>query len=1113
MAIEYTPESSLVSDPAEGGSFSASNDAELAGAQSFAAKAKLAQIAAEQAETNAENSATSASGAASTASTFATNASNSATASANSATAAATSATNAANSATAASNSATDSANSATASAGSATDSANSATASAGSATASAGSATNSANSATASASSATDSANSATASAGSATAAAGSATAASGSATSASNSATDSANSATASASSATDSANSATASANSATAAAGSATAASNSETAAASSATDSANSATASANSATASAGSATSSSNSATSAATAQTAAEAARDAALAAFDSFDDRYLGQKSSDPSTDNDGDALVAGTLYFNTTTDVMMVYEGSSWVAAYASLSGALIANNNLSDLNNVATARTNLGLGTIATAASTDYVPTTGGTFTGEVESPEFIGTLQGEVVFKAKAGEAITKGDAVYVSGISGNTPLVSKADADDAAKMPAFGLSADTVALNGAMEVVILGQLNNIDTSGYALGDNLYVSNTPGALSTTKPTGESSQLQNIGKVERVHASTGAILVAGSGRSAATPNLNDGNFFLGDATNCSVATDFTTAVLGEISAGTGIGISVGGVISNSAPDQTVSLTGAGATTVSGTYPNFTITSTNTTYTAGTGITLTGTEFSIGQGVATTDSPTFDDGTFTGTLSITPTSGYANIELGGVDGAFIDLKSPSSDDYDMRMITSGGNGGTIDVGSTGDLSFNAGGSERARLLSTGEVGIGTNSPSTYGGKLNITDGAVGGESTLVIANNNANQFVRVGINDNVAQIAYDNADSLAFGEATDSTTAGLTTERMRIDSSGNVGIGTTTPTSNLEVSDSTQATGATLSITNSHEGSWVSGDKIGSIDFRIDDGSTSEKVRAKVHSEGKTTGTFPSNSDLVFSTTSGNTLSEAMRIDASGKVGIGTASPSAPLHIDSDTNPMIDLDNNTTGVVPQFRIYNPNTSNGYFGINTFGNTARFTQNSSTGSPGTFIWQQGTLGEKMRLNNQGRLGLGTTAPAEALHVVGSIVATGNITAYYSDERLKDLKGTIENPLEKLNTLNGYYYTPNEEAILEGAEWNGLEVGVSAQEVEKVLPEVIRPSAIGKGYKTVAYEKLTPLLIEAVKELSEKVDKLESRLNELEK
>jgi hypothetical protein len=64
----------------------------------------------------------------------------------------------------------------------------------------------------------------------------------------------------------------------------------------------------------------------------------TAAATSAAAAAAAFDNFDDTYLGQKASDPTTDNDGDALTAGDLYFNTTDNVMKVYIGSSWVIAY-------------------------------------------------------------------------------------------------------------------------------------------------------------------------------------------------------------------------------------------------------------------------------------------------------------------------------------------------------------------------------------------------------------------------------------------------------------------------------------------------------------------------------------------------------------------------------------------------------------------------------------------------------------------------------------------------------------------------------------------------------------------------------------------------------
>ncbi len=91
-----------------------------------------------------------------------------------------------------------------------------------------------------------------------------------------------------------------------------------------------------------------------------------AAEAARDSALSSLDNFDDRYLGAKSADPATDNDGDPLVAGALYFNTTDEVMKLYTGSAWVAAYVSGADYLLISNALSELSgSAAAARSNIG----------------------------------------------------------------------------------------------------------------------------------------------------------------------------------------------------------------------------------------------------------------------------------------------------------------------------------------------------------------------------------------------------------------------------------------------------------------------------------------------------------------------------------------------------------------------------------------------------------------------------------------------------------------------------------------------------------------------------------------------------------------------------
>ena len=182
---------------------------------------------------------------------------------------------------------------------------------------------------------SATAAATSAASAAASATAAATSATSAAASAVSAASSATTSATSATASATSASASASSASAAATSASSALTSQTAAATSATSAAASASSAATSATSAGTSATASASSASAAATSASSAATSASSAATSATSAATTYDDFDDRYLGSKASAPTVDNDGNTLLVGAIYWNSTLNNMYVWSGTVWV----------------------------------------------------------------------------------------------------------------------------------------------------------------------------------------------------------------------------------------------------------------------------------------------------------------------------------------------------------------------------------------------------------------------------------------------------------------------------------------------------------------------------------------------------------------------------------------------------------------------------------------------------------------------------------------------------------------------------------------------------------------------------------------------------------
>ena len=118
---------------------------------------------------------------------------------------------------------------------------------------------------------------------------------------------------------------------------------------------------------------------------------------------------------------------------------------------------------------------------------------------------------------------------------------------------------------------------------------------------------------------------------------------------------------------------------------------------------------------------------------------------------------------------------------------------------------------------------------------------------------------------------------------------------------------------------------------------------------------------------------------------------------------------------------------------------------------------------------------------------------------VGVGTAASG----TIGEIRATGAVTASYSDDRLKTKLGNIEDALNKVMDLNGFYYEANETAQSLGYKVK-REIGLSAQEVQKVLPEIISPAPIDDKYLTIHYERVIPLLVEAIKELKQEIDML---------
>jgi len=202
--------------------------------------------------------------------------------------------------------------------------------------------------------------------------------------------------------------------------------------------------------------------------------------------------------------------------------------------------------------------------------------------------------EFRGDVDGGIRFTAQADGALSKGDVVYISGVSGANTLVAKAQANSSSTMPAFGF-VNRPALSGAtVQIITFGNIYGsgtypLDTTSdsegnpLTIGDEIYVSSTiAGGYTNVKPSSEANLIQNIGKIVRVNANNGVIKAGGAGRTNATPNLDSAKIFVGNASNYSAS----VAMSGDVTIDNAGVTTVDATITNGAAAGAVALPLAG-----------------------------------------------------------------------------------------------------------------------------------------------------------------------------------------------------------------------------------------------------------------------------------------------------------------------------------------------------------------------------------------------------------------------------------------------------------------------------------------------------------------------------------------------
>ena len=401
-------------------------------------------------------------------------------------------------------------------------------------------------------------------------------------------------------------------------------------------------------------------------------------------------------------------------------------------------------------------------------------------------------------------------------------------------------------------------------------------------------------------------------------------------------------------------------------------------------------------------------------------------------------------------------------------------------------------------------------------------------------------------------------------YNGSGASTFTVTSNATNANTVSTIVARDASGNFSAGTITATLSGNASTaSAWATGRTLSLTGDVTGTSASFDGSGNISIAttiaadsvaLGTDTTGNYVASITNGSyitGGNGGSEGAGLTLAVDATSANTASKVVARDASGNFSAGTIT--AALSGNASTATTLATARNIQGVSfngsADITVVTAGT-----GVSVSGTAVSIGQAVATSSNVTFanMTSTGVLtvsngsttanGIKFGADPGGGSGdiaqinyYASTGETTVLHIqcdndaddtikldgsggtdnVGAFRATGEITAFYSDERLKNFSGKIDGALDKVMMLNGYYYTENELAKSFGFKNDKQQVGVSAQQVQAVLPEAVRVAPFVKEhqteteYLTVQYEKLVPLLIEAIKEQQKKIEELEAKIN----